>query len=371
MKVAVVRNRKNKGIIDRLGQPCPEVCGKRTVQRVIDALRESGHTIAFFEGDKTLLSKLGKFMPLDPDTERHTGMVFNLSYGIQGECRYTHVPSMLEMAGIPYTGAGPLGHTLSLDKTIAKLLLRDAGVPTPNFSLMSRPDQKPHWLNFPLIVKPRHESTSYGLFLVRNNRELKNAVRVVVTQYQQEALVEEYIDGREIWVSMLDNNQIEVLPLVEAAFSDRELPTLTWEDKYHKSPDEPKKICPAPVSEELAACLREISVATFRACHCKDYARVDIRVDPSGNPFVLEINSHTSLGRGGSFVLAAKKAGYSFTSLISRILDVAHERYFGIPAPRDTCVAESATQGLSGQIKLTTSLVKFEEQESAGSAFGV
>jgi len=336
MKVAVIRNRDNNGIVSRFGQPCPEVYGKATVQKVIDAVRASGHTVAFFEGDKRLIANLEQFMPPDPQTGQPGGMVFNMSYGIQGDCRYSHVPAMLEMAGIPYTGSSPLGHALGLDKVVTKILMRDAGVPTPNYCVMSRPGRQVDGLRLPLIVKPRHESTSYGLHFVRDHDELEKAVLDVVTQYEQDALVEEYIDGREACVGLLGNDPVELLPVVELDFEGRDLQTLTWADKYHKTTDEPTKICPAAMSREMVERLYELSLATFRACRCKDYARVDIRVDASGNPFVLEINSMASLGAGGSFVLAAEKAGYSFQSLIRRILDIAHQRYFGTPAPSDT-----------------------------------
>lgn len=267
---------------------------------------------------------------------RPAGMVFNMAYGIQGECRYTHVPAMLEMAGVPYTGSSPLGHALALDKVVTKDLIRAAGIPTPNYKVMTRFDQQPLALRFPVIVKPRHESTSFGLRLAFDREQLKEAVALIVEQYQQEALVEEYIDGREICVALLGNEDMEFLPLVEQEFGDREQRIVTWEDKLHKTPVETGKICPAPVSEELAERLQCISLATFRACHCRDYARVDIRIDPDGNPYVLEINSMASLGGTGSYVLAASIAGYSFAALVNRILDVAHLRYFGIPAPRDT-----------------------------------
>jgi D-alanine-D-alanine ligase len=131
MKVAVLRNRSSEGIINRLGQPCPEVCGKRTVQRVIDGLAANGHTVACVEADKTMLAELERFMLPYPVSGRPAGIVFNMSYGIQGQARYTHVPAMLEMAGLPYTGACPLGHALSLDKVVAKRLMRDASIPTP------------------------------------------------------------------------------------------------------------------------------------------------------------------------------------------------------------------------------------------------
>lgn len=340
MKVAVVRNRSKEGIVNKLGQSCPETYGKRSVQRIIDALWANGHTVAYFEGDKHLIANLEKFMPPDPCAERPGGMVLNMSYGIQGQSRYSHVPGMLEMAGIPYTGSGPLGQALALDKVSAKSLMRDAGVPTPKFRVMSRCDGPVDDLKYPLIVKPRHESTSYGLCCVRTRKELEGAAQAIFTEYQQEALVEEYIDGREVCIGLLGNDRIEFLPPVELDFDGRQLHTLTWEDKYHKSADEPTKICPAPISENLARRLCELSLTTFRICHCRDYGRVDIRISPSGEPYVLEINSMASLGVGGTFVMAAKAAGYTFESLISRLLDITYERYFGEPLPQSTYCAD-------------------------------
>jgi D-alanine-D-alanine ligase len=129
MRIAVVRNRSRDGVINRFSTPCPETYGKRTVQMVLDALRAGRHIATCLEGDKTLLVELERFMPPD-EGHRPTGLVLNLAYGIQGEARYTHVPAMLEMAGIPYTGATPLGHAISLDKVTTKLILRQAGIPT-------------------------------------------------------------------------------------------------------------------------------------------------------------------------------------------------------------------------------------------------
>jgi len=267
-------------------------------------------------------------------------MVFNMAYGIQGQARYTHVPAMLEMAGVPYTGADPLGHAVALDKVVTKIQMQAAGVPTPHYKVMTAHDLADTGLRYPLVVKPRHESTSYGLRLVETPDQLREAVLGVVADYQQDALVEEYIAGREIAVALLGNTPTEFLPLVEFDFQGRPLQAVTWADKYHKQPDEPRKICPAPVDEKLADHLRRIALATFRACHCRDYSRVDIRVDASGEPFVLEINSMASLGTGGAYVLAAKTAGYTYPALICRILDLAHQRYFGTPAQRNPATSE-------------------------------
>ena len=334
MRVAVVRNRARHGVISEFGTPCPERYGSRTVAAVVDALEESGHTVALLEGDKTLLAAVEDFAPADRQSGQPTGLVLNLAYGIQGESRYTHVPAMLELAGVPYTGASPLGHAVSLDKAVTKNLLQAAGVATPAFTLMTQPCEPSAPLRYPPIVKPRRESTSYGLTLAHNREELDAAVEAVVTRYGQAALVEQYIDGREVCVALLGNDPPQALPAVELSFDDRTLRLVTWDDKYHRRADEPRKLCPAPLAPALSRRIEEVARATFECCHARDYARVDIRIDADGTPWVLELNSMASLGAGGSYVRAAQAAGHSFVSLINRIVDVAYERYFDTPAPR-------------------------------------
>ena len=197
MNIAVVRNRRAEGVIYRSAKRCPETYGRKTVQRVVDALRGHGHVVHCIEADRTRLGELAALRP---------HLVLNLAYGIQGECRYTHVPAMLEMAGVPYTGATPLGHAVSLDKVVAKVLMRDAGVPTPSWAVLTAPGD-PRDLRYPMVVKPRHESTSYGLRLVHDRPQLDAAVLAIVDRYKQDALVEEYIDGREVCVGLLGNTR--------------------------------------------------------------------------------------------------------------------------------------------------------------------
>jgi D-alanine-D-alanine ligase len=333
MNIALVRNQARRGVINEFGRTCPERYGKRTIGQVAQALRDGGHHVTLLEGDKTLLAELEQVMPPDPVTRQPTGLVLNMAYGIQGEARYTHVPAMLELAGVPYTGAAPLGHAVSLDKAIAKRLLVAAGIPTPDFTLMHEPRDPQPSLRYPLIVKPRHESTSYGLRLVRDRQELDDAVEAVVQKYGQAALVERYIDGREVCVALLGNDPPVALPAVELAFEGRPLRLMTWDDKYHRRADEPRKLCPAPLDRTLRRTVEDIARGTFAACHARDYARVDIRIDQSGCPWVLEINSMASLGAGGSYVRAAAAAGHTFESLVNQIIDIAHRRYFGVAAP--------------------------------------
>lgn len=314
MRVAVVSNNDYTGVINRFGQPRPWVDDRETVEIVMAALQEGGHETLLCEGDKGLLTTLERFMPPDPQA-RPSGIVFNRTYGIQGECPCTHIPAMLEMAGIPYTGSTPLGYGLATDKVITKILIRSGGVPTPNFRVMRSGTESTGDLRFLVVVKPRYRSTRRGLQFVHEPAQLRQAVEVIVTQYAQDALVEEYIDGRQIHVQLLGNAELEVLPLLEYDFGDREMRIMTWEVKSTAAAALPR-ICPAQIGSSLARELQDTSVATFRACHCRDYARVDLRIDRSGRPFVLEINSMPGLGRTSS-------------SLVNRILDVAHTRYFG------------------------------------------
>jgi D-alanine-D-alanine ligase len=328
VKIAVVWNHDLSGVINTFGQPCPERYGSATVRNVVEALRAAEHDVLLCEGDKRLLATLEGFMP--PNRGRPTGLVFNMAYGIQGECRYTHVPAMLEMAGVPYTGSSPLGHALALDKVITKHLIRAAGVPTPAFQVMRTGHEDSSGLQFPVVVKPRHESTSFGLDLVYDRSRLVSAVEKIVATYQQEALVEEYIEGRELCVALLGNQKMEIFPFVEHDFGARRVRIITWEDKTHRSAAEPEKICPPVVTASLAEKLRSIAVATFHACRCRDFARVDIRVDAKGNPFVLEINSMAALGANSSFVLAARTAGLDYGMLVNRIVQTADTRYGNI-----------------------------------------
>jgi D-alanine-D-alanine ligase len=345
MKVAVVHNGNHADVINRFGRPSPERYSLKHVNMVVAALQAGGHTVALLEAGVSLFDELRRFMPPDPVTGGPTGMVFNMAYGIQGDARYTHLPAMLELAGYPYTGSTPLGHALALDKVITKVLMIDAGVPTPRYKVLA---PNPHGatddsnLTYPLVVKPKHESTSYGLQLVHDRAGLEAAIQAIFDKYQQAALVEEYIDGREVAIAILGNGKdVEFFPAVELDFGDRALRLMTWDDKYHKRFDEPKKVCPAPLPEKFISELNELALKTFHACHLRDYARVDIRINPQGKPYVLEINSMASLGDGGCYVTSSKAAGYDFTRLANRILEVAQTRY-GLPTLSPTELAATA-----------------------------
>ena len=119
------------------------------------------------------------------------GLVFNISYGIQGQARYTHVPGILEMVGVPYVGSGPLAHSLALDKVVAKMIFLQNGVPTPPFAVLNNPDFDPPDLMYPLIVKPKNEAVSMGIQIVNDIKQLREASDKIFTEFRQQVLAEQ------------------------------------------------------------------------------------------------------------------------------------------------------------------------------------
>ena len=327
MKVALVYNLNAKGIINVFGIQNREWYPEETIEKVVDALEKGGHEVELVAGDRLMLSKLKKYLP-KLSKKRPNGIVLNMALGIQGKCRYTHVPAILEVAGIPYTGSSPLGHTLAMDKVVAKQILIASGLPTPNYQVFSDPKQSFVHLQFPLIVKPRGEAASFGLRIVHDTESLKEAVNQILLDFKQPALIEEYIEGREINVGILGNNTPQAFPALELILKEEGQKIYTHESKFTKSARKSaKKICPADLPPETAAHIQKIAIQAFQVLNIHDYARVDFRLDRYNQPHILEVNSMASLNPSSSFVYAAKKAGYSFSGLINRIVEVACERY--------------------------------------------
>lgn len=323
-RIAVVCNHTRAGTIGRLGRQTPDKHLRRSVQATVDALRGGGHTVRVVEGDMSLLGALRQFMPSDPETGRPGGIVLNLAHGIQGDGRYVHVPAMLEMSGVAYAGAAPLGQALALDRMAIKTLLHQAGIATPAFHLMAKPDDELHGLQYPLAVWPRHEPGRRAV-VVHNRAQLTRAVKKVIQRYGQEAVVEEHLAGRRIQVSLLGNSPIECLPLVEMMLADR------------------AKVCPAPIDKVMERKVRASAKAVFRLCGCRDYARIDMVLGPPSTPYVESINTMAILERRGSFALAGAQAGYTYSKLMCRVVEVARARYLAgkASAPRKPTVTGS------------------------------
>jgi D-alanine-D-alanine ligase len=261
-------------------------------------------------------------------------MAFNLSYGIQGQARYTHVPGILEMVGVPYVGSGPLAHSLALDKVVAKMLFVQNSVPTPAFAVLDAPDFDMPELDFPLIVKPKNESVSFGIRIVNDEQELREAANVIFREYEQPVLAEQYIEGREINIGLLGNGStLETFQPAELNFGEGGPNIYTEADKRRTSGREISVVCPAPVDSKTTLKAQEIARKAFNVLGCYDCARVDMRMDADGNLYVLEVNSLPSLGEHGSYVAAAEAEGLNFVGLVNRLVEVASARYFGTPNP--------------------------------------
>lgn len=295
MKVAVVYNRGTGNVINLFGMPNRETIALKTIGRIVSALKTGGHQVVAIEGDKDLVARLEQFMPRVVKGER-PGLAFNVSYGVQGQARYTHVPSILEMVGIPYVASGPLAHSLCLDKVVTKMILRQHGLPTPDFAVLHTPDAEVSELTYPLIVKPKNESVSFGLRIVHDEAELRAAARVIFDEFRQPVLVEQYIEGREVNVGLLGNDPPDAFPPVELVFGEQGPAIYTYEDKTGKSGRSISHACPAPIGDALGAEAQELARRAFTAVGCCDCARVDMRLDAQGRLYILEINSLPSLG---------------------------------------------------------------------------
>lgn len=329
MRVALIYNEKEidpNDVINIFGMPTKEHYSKKAVDKVATALEKGGHIVKIIEGDMHVSDEIREFMPKVVSGEV-PGMVFNMAYGIQGQNRYTHVPAMMEMLGIPYFGSGPEAHAIVQDKVMTKIVLQRYNIPTPGFWVFKTPEDQFDDLQFPVIVKPKLESTSMGMQVVYNWNDLRPAVKEQIEKYSQDILVEQFIPGREFAIGIIGNGgNVETLPIVELDLKGDPNKIQTKDDKM-KTPLE--KICPATLSKEQEIELNNLCKEAYRKLGLYDYARVDIRMDSNGNFFILELNSMASLGLGGSLYFAAKTAGYSYESFINKLLDVATMRYFG------------------------------------------
>jgi D-alanine-D-alanine ligase len=304
-----------------------ELDSERTVEAIAAAFRQAGHKVTFLEGDESLYGKLQR---------GHFDIAFNICEGHRGDSRESHVPAILEMLGIPYTGSKVLCLALTLDKPMAKRILAFHGLPTPSFQVFDDPSETlDGGLGYPLFVKPTGEGTGMGIngnSVVRNEGELRSQLRWLIDTYHQPALVEEFIEGREITVGVLGNERPHVLPPLEVDLSrcpPEEGGIYTGRIKS-ELPDSPLYVCPAALAEAQEEEVRRLAVAAFRALDCLDVARVDFKLDAHDGekPYILEINPLPGLCPGVSdMVMQAEAEGISHAQLINAILDAALERY--------------------------------------------
>jgi D-alanine-D-alanine ligase len=279
-----------------------------------------------------------------PLSARTTDLVLNLCESIGGDARgEMAVPCLLDLLGLPYSGSGPLALGLALHKDKAKELLLARGVPTPPFRFVERLAQLDGLeLPFPLIVKPSREDASVGVdfdSVVEDERGLRDAVRRVLRTFKQPALVERFIPGREVYVSLLGNAPRTALPLSEIRFGDAFAgrPHIVsyrakWETSSAECIDSPSVPCTLP--RQLEARMVDTALAAFEALGCRDYGRVDLRLSDDGQPWVIDINPNCDLHPEAGFARSAAAAGLEYSALALRLVDVALERTHGHPSRR-------------------------------------
>jgi D-alanine-D-alanine ligase len=317
-----------------------------TIEAILDALRAGGHEATFLEGNVSLLDHLPR---LKPD------LCFNICEGHVGDAREAHVPALLEMLRIPYTGSRVLTLALTLDKPMTKRVLAYHGLPTPAFQVFERMEEElDEGLTYPLFVKPSREGTGMGVMadsIVYTDAQLRAKLEQIFIRYRQPALVERFIQGREVTVGLVGNlvapvarrlpaddhaqrvaDGLHVFPPLEVdvAAYPAELGGIYSNDLKHSAMETFKYHCPAPLEPALAARLAWLTAAVFRVTGCLDVARVDFRLDSQDNdaPTILEINALPGLTPGYSdLCVEAAADGWSYEQLINAIVDAAAQRH--------------------------------------------
>lgn len=272
-----------------------------------------------------------------PSLKKEYDFIFNLAEGIGDDSlQEPEIARILEESGMPFTGSGSKSLKLCLDKRAAKQHLIKNNILTPKFQLFTKFDEKKNpELRFPLIVKPVHEDGSIGITsdsVVNNDSSLKAKVKGVISLYKQPALVEEYIDGREINVAVLGNgDEIEILPLSEIIFDfDGDTPKIvSFDAKWvENSPlfKGTKGKCPADVPKKIREKIIALAKRSFLAMGCADYARVDFRIRGE-EVFVLEVNPNPCINPcGAGFINSGIAAGYNYASLMNKIVEITMKR---------------------------------------------
>jgi len=304
----------------------------QTANAVKEALTKRGHDVSLVRIAPDIKSLKNQIKSLKGKVD----FVFNLAEGVGSDI--TEEPKIvyyLKKVGIPFSGSDDYALALCMDKLKTKKELRKNKIPTPDFQLFKKPDDKiKSSLKFPLIVKPVHEDGSIGITqdsIVYDSSQLRKKVADVITNYKQPALVEEYIDGREINAALLGNDELEVLPLSEIVFNfPQGTPKIvSFEAKWLEDSEQYKNTvgkCPAELPDEIKEQIITTAKEAFKVVKCSDYGRVDFRVRGK-DIYVLEVNPNPCINPDGAgFIRSAKTAGYEYADIINKIVEVANAR---------------------------------------------
>ena len=330
-----------------------------TIDSLRAALETDGHTTVFIQADRDLPYALKEIQP---------DICFNIAEGLGGDAREAQVPALLEMLGIPYTGSRVLANGISLDKTLTKRIWRDRRLPVAPFQEFIIGDEPIRAeLKFPLFVKPAREGTGMGVDLnaiVNNEKELRERAMYIINTYQQPALVETFLPGREFTVGILGRADAKLysrhpewyekdgfhrFPVLELDTSRSVTPWvygLEAKSKDVGADGSPGYFCPAEIEPELEKKLKYFALRAHQLLYTLDVSRTDIRLDEEGNPRVMEINTLPGLTPDYSdLCLQAKAEGIRYEDLVLDILYLGASRW-GMLEPREYA-AESQKKNIS------------------------
>ncbi|ATB42816.1 D-alanine--D-alanine ligase [Cystobacter fuscus] len=338
MHIAILYNRDHEQLEDDPGREA-RADVMRVASALSEALTQDGTQVELVPVTGSRLEFVDVLARMQPD------LVINLCESVAADSRAeTIIPCLLDMLGLPYTGASALSLTLALHKDKAKELLKARGVSTPGFARVDRlEDLDAVNLPYPLIVKPAREDASVGITsdsVVHDREGLRRAVDAVLRTFHQPALVEQFIAGREIYVPLLGNSPRRALPLSEIRFGQlfADRPNIVtyagkWETgspEYVNTPSGPCLL----TDTALEARLVQTAMDAFAALEGRDYGRVDLRVTPEGVPYVIDINPNCDLHPEAGFAKAARSAGIDYRTLARQLVAIALERHHGHPTAR-------------------------------------
>lgn len=312
--------------------PLTRTLDKKEVEdEVAEALEKLGHEpqLHCLDGSVKSLHALAR---LDCD------LIFNLAESFGGvDTNDVAVAGYLELLQKPYTGAGVPGLVLAQDKAVAKKIFAFHGIYTPVFAKVFRGRLDfSHHLEFPVIVKPAREDGSIGIefnAVVNSIRELMERIDWLHQNFDSPVLIEEYVEGREMYVGVVGNETPSALPVVELDLS--KLPEgrpriagaeVKW-GKGTRAYRDTKSVFPEDLSEEMMANLQQTAIAAYQALELRDYGRVDMRLQPDGRVALIEVNPNPWLASKSEFAMAARKAGRTYSELVGEILELAMARY--------------------------------------------
>ncbi len=345
LKIAILYdNWEDPAFIEELAEEAPQPKGRRKNKEVkeekeiedreeiFQALEKLGHEPFYhmLEGGTQSLLALAKC---------GADLVFNLTESYAGDdTKDMNIAAYLDLLGLPYTGAGPHACLLAQDKALAKKLFAFHGIRSPYFATSYRGKiDHAHDIKFPLIVKPLWEDGSIGIdagAVVDSIKEMMERIEYIQDEFDCPALIEEYIEGREIYGAVLGSYEYaESLPLVELDLSKlpKGIPKIaSYDVKFEKDTDAHKLTKSAiakDLDEETATKLTDTAMAAYQAVKLRDYGRIDMRLSTKGEVYVIEANPNPWLSSKHEFAMAAKESGRNYTKLIGEIVDLALRRY--------------------------------------------